>query len=250
MKNYDTKKTINNALDICKNEKKIEFREFLSQLEKRKYFETQIRFFPKKLLNLFKFYCLLKKIDGYHVSKSLGYVFSGNKHLIDKMKLSKRTLQYYLDILEKYSFIVRTIFVNKCKSNNFHGFRKIKILGFSKRKVIYKKSYYTRKKYFLSYKERYYFFNSLYLKYERRFPTYFKEYSKIDNPFFFERHNPFGYVPDPKYHVYPVIKTFNQINYLIFDPISHFEKLFRMKIYKPKIKIKVLKNKTRNCTVS
>lgn len=256
MKVWDFNKTIDDALFLCDRQEKDEFKGFLNLLKERDFFSSQQRFFPKKLLNLFKFYKSLLEIDKFSVSSKLGFVFSGNEYLVKRIKLSKRTIQYYLDTLEKYNFLVRSTFVNKCIEGKFHSFRKIKIIRVMKRKVVVKKRVYTVKKYFLSARERFHFFGSLYDKYKRKYPRYYKKYEEEDNPYFYERHHFSGYVPDKRSHTYPKVTGFNKIKLIKYHPITYFVQKYNLdavkegeenkkKGYKPLISRFYIKNKNK-----
>ena len=250
MRKYNIEKSITKTLELCKNSDDLNFNAknfnlknlswFLDQLKLRGFFNSQKRFTAKKLFELFKFYTLLVEINEYNLSQKLGYVFSGNDYLIKNSNLSRRTIQNYLDILEKFSFILRTIHTNKCKDKKYHSFRKIKILGFCKTRYRLRKHYYTYKKHFLSNKDRFYFFNSLYGKYARKYQVLGQE----TNPFFYDNFHPFRSDGDPRYNIYPLFKTGRNPDHLMFYSSTHTQDQFGSKALKPKLKIVRLRNKT------
>lgn len=171
--------------------------EFFDCLKVKGYFETQPRFCPNKLLNLFRLYQIIDSLEYRKVSLELGYSFASNKYYADKINVTIRTVQVYLAELEKIGFIEREVFTNMCMQGNYHSFRKMRtkhVNQIKHTKVVNKpvkiKVIFKNKKHLLPIKERFHFFRSLYRKVQEKSSVAYKNPYK--NPYFLEYYHPFG----------------------------------------------------------
>lgn len=197
-KNWSIDVVLDQARNIALPEEMRDLNQFFDCLRSKDYFETQPRFCPKKLLNIFRLYQMINDLEYKEVSLKLGYTFASNDYYARKLGVGNRAVQTYLTELEKLELIEREVLTNICQQGDFHSFRKLstrvvtqeqvkKVNKTIKVKIVFKNT----RNLLPTKKERFYYFTDLYRKFEKEHDSAWKD--SYENPYFLDYFHPFGF---------------------------------------------------------